>query len=100
MSPEGQSHAYFEPVARCGAKTRAGPPCRNPAMPNGRCRMHGGTAGAPFGNRNAWKHGLYSREAIALRKEMTAFLRGCRETILEVERAIDIDADSSGVSSL
>lgn len=26
----------------CGAKTRAGTPCQNYAMPNGRCRMHGG----------------------------------------------------------
>ena len=27
---------------RCGAKTRAFCPCKGPAMPNGRCRMHGG----------------------------------------------------------
>lgn len=27
----------------CGAKTRAGPPCRQPGMANGRCRMHGGS---------------------------------------------------------
>lgn len=26
----------------CGAKTRAGTPCQNYAMSNGRCRMHGG----------------------------------------------------------
>lgn len=26
----------------CGAKTRGGAPCKNAAMPNGRCRMHGG----------------------------------------------------------
>ena len=33
---------------RCGAKTRRGTPCRAPAMPNGRCRMHGGSSpGAP-----------------------------------------------------
>jgi uncharacterized protein YjcR len=45
---------------RCGAKTRLGEPCKNGAMPNGRCRMHGGKGtGAPKGNRNAWKHGLY-----------------------------------------
>lgn len=29
-------------AATCGAKTRAGSPCPNPAMENGRCRMHGG----------------------------------------------------------
>jgi len=27
---------------RCGARTRAGCPCRQPAMANGRCRLHGG----------------------------------------------------------
>ena len=37
-----------------------------PAMPNGRCRMHGGKSpGAPRGNGNARKHGLYTAEAIA-----------------------------------
>ena len=31
-------------------------------MPNGRCKMHGGTnSGAPVGNQNAHKHGIYSR---------------------------------------
>jgi uncharacterized protein YjcR len=36
-------------------------------MPNGRCRMHGGTSpGAPKGNRNAWKHGKYSAWTKAL----------------------------------
>ena len=29
---------------QCGAKTRGGTPCRTPPMPNGRCRMHGGTS--------------------------------------------------------
>lgn len=29
-------------MALCGAKTRSGQPCRTKAMPNGRCRMHGG----------------------------------------------------------
>jgi len=47
---------------RCGAHSRrSGKPCRNGAMTNGRCRMHGGKAtGAPIGNRNAWKHGMHS----------------------------------------
>jgi hypothetical protein len=29
---------------QCGAKTRSGSPCSARAMPNGRCRMHGGTS--------------------------------------------------------
>jgi hypothetical protein len=49
---------------RCGARTRGGNSCRAPAMPNGRCRMHGGPSpGAPKGNKNALKHGLYTAEA-------------------------------------
>src|SRR5215212_1797217 len=28
----------------CGAKTRRGTECKNPAMQNGRCRMHGGAS--------------------------------------------------------
>ena len=44
---------------RCGARTRNGKPCRSPAMPNGRRRMHGGLSpGPPKGNKNALKHGL------------------------------------------
>lgn len=48
-------------MARCGAKTRSGQPCQAQAMPNGRCRMHGGKdSGAPKQNTNALKHGFYS----------------------------------------
>ncbi|WP_418887136.1 HGGxSTG domain-containing protein [Hyphomonas oceanitis] len=51
----------------CGAKTRRGTSCQSFPMPNGRCRMHGGTSpGAPKGNRNAWKHGKYSSYATEL----------------------------------
>jgi hypothetical protein len=57
---------------RCGAKTRKGSPCQSPAMPNGRCRMHGGPSpGAPKGNKNALKHGWYSAEAVALRRQLS-----------------------------
>lgn len=52
---------------RCGAKTRAGSPCQQPAMTNGRCRLHGGKSpGAPRGDRNGnYRHGLRTKEAIA-----------------------------------
>lgn len=47
---------------RCGAKTRSGKPCKNGAMANGRCRMHGGKAtGPPKENQNAKKHGFFSK---------------------------------------
>jgi hypothetical protein len=64
---------------RCGARTRKGSPCRSPAMPNGRCRMHGGLSpGAPRGNKNAFKHGRYTAEAIATRREIATLLRSMR----------------------
>ena len=52
---------------RCGAKTRSGKPCKSPAVSGKRrCRMHGGApgSGAPRGNKNALKRGLYARKAI------------------------------------
>lgn len=48
-------------MALCGAKTRSGQPCKNRAMSNGRCRMHGGKATDTHkGNQNARTHGLYA----------------------------------------
>jgi hypothetical protein len=45
--------------------------------------MHGGTdgIGAPPGNRNAFRHGRYSAEAIAKRREVAALLRACRDQL-------------------
>jgi hypothetical protein len=64
---------------RCGGRTRNGSPCRSPAMPNGRCRMHGGLSpGAPKGNRNAFKHGRYTAETLASRREVAALGRAMR----------------------
>src|SRR5688500_12242231 len=63
---------------RCGAKTRSGKPCASPAV-NGkrRCRMHGGApgSGAPLGNRNAFKHGRYTKTAILQRREVRNLIR-------------------------
>jgi len=45
----------------CGAKTRAGTPCKNWGMwPSGRCRMHGGKS---YGGAASptFEHGWYSR---------------------------------------
>ena len=62
---------------RCGAKTRCGGACRSPAVSGRkRCRMHGGApgCGAPRANRNARKHGLFTRDAIAGRRRIQALL--------------------------
>ena len=64
---------------RCGARTRNGRPCQSPAMPNGRCRMHGGMSpGAPRGNKNALKHGRYTAEVLAQRREISALMRAIK----------------------
>lgn len=71
---------------RCGARTRTGAPCGSPAVRGRqRCRMHGGTnPGAPRGNRNAWKHGAYDGETVALKAEIAAvgkLLRHMKESL-------------------
>jgi hypothetical protein len=38
----GNPSGDYLAAPRCGAKTRAGCACRQPAMTNGRCRLHGG----------------------------------------------------------
>ncbi|MGH2669416.1 MAG: HGGxSTG domain-containing protein, partial [bacterium] len=38
----GNPSGDYLAAPRCGAKTRAGYACRQPAMKNGRCRLHGG----------------------------------------------------------
>jgi uncharacterized protein YjcR len=73
---------------RCGAKTRAGTACQAPAVAGkARCRMHGGAkgSGAPKGNQNAFKHGMYTRDTIAMRKEVNALIRQARETLSEIK---------------
>jgi hypothetical protein len=55
-------------------------------MPNGRCRMHGGKApGAPKGNSHALRHGRYSAEAIAERRELRGLLRDMKALAEQVE---------------
>ncbi|HEY0352193.1 MAG TPA: HGGxSTG domain-containing protein [Enterovirga sp.] len=71
---------------RCGAKTRCSTPCRSPAMPNGRCRMHGGSSpGAPKGEGNGnYKSGRFTNEAIAGRRELNEFNRNMRRLANEI----------------
>jgi len=67
---------------RCGAKTRAGCACRQPAMKNGRCRLHGGKstgARTADGRRRARTarlvHGRRTAAAIGLRSAAAAVNR-------------------------
>ena len=73
---------------RCGAKTRCGGACRAPAVRGKkRCRMHGGAegSGAPRANRNARKHGLFSRDAIEERRRIQALLGEARKVLEEMK---------------
>ena len=65
-----------------------GKPCSAPAVDGRtRCRMHGGApeSGAPTGNQNAVKHGLYTKAAIEERKQMRALMRDARELMRSME---------------
>jgi len=77
--------ANLAKARRCGAKTRAGHPCRQAAVRGRpRCRMHGGAkgSGGPLGDRNEnFKHGVYTREAKATRRVMRATIREIRALV-------------------
>jgi hypothetical protein len=77
--------ANLAKAPRCGAKTRAGHPCRQAAVRGrSRCRMHGGAkgSGGPRGKRNGkFKHGLYTGEAKAARRVIRARVRQIRALI-------------------
>jgi uncharacterized protein YjcR len=49
--------------------------------------MHGGApgSGAPLGNQNALKHGVYTREAIAKRRQFGELLRQSRALIAKMK---------------
>jgi len=73
---------------RCGAKTRCGGACRSPAVHGKqRCRMHGGAegSGAPTANRNARKHGRFTGDAIAERRQIQALLGEARKLLEEMK---------------
>jgi len=81
----GNRSGDFLAAPRCGAHTRSGGSCRQPAMANGRCRLHGGLstgprtpAGLACSRRARWKHGARSAEVRALRRAARAQLRRIR----------------------
>jgi hypothetical protein len=71
---------------RCGARSkRTGKPCRAAAMPNGRCKVHGGKSTGPRtpeglerSRRANCKHGHFSREAKAERSRVRAAILALR----------------------
>ena len=78
----GATPGDFLAAPRCGARTRAGECCRQPAMKNGRCRMHGGLSTGPRTAAGRARcaaarrtHGFYSAEMVALRRAGAAYCR-------------------------
>ena len=73
-----QRVAQMNETRRCGARTRGGQPCRCPAMPNGKCRIHGGLSpGAPRGVANGrYTDGYWTREAVEERRFIRLLLNG------------------------
>jgi uncharacterized protein YjcR len=74
-------------VSRCRARSkRSGKPCQSPAVSGySVCRMHGAGGGAPRGNKNALKHGDFTAEGLALKREIQALARMARETMAAIE---------------
>ncbi len=81
----GNPSGDYLAAPRCGAKTRAGCSCRQPAMANGRCRFHGGkstgprtAAGLASSRASRRTHGGYAAEIIDLRQAAAAHARRVR----------------------
>jgi hypothetical protein len=84
----GNPSGDFSKATRCGAKNRRGTPCMCPAMPNGRCRLHGGLSTGPRTlagieriRKAVTKHGRYSAQAIAERRLFHQLLRDSRDLL-------------------
>jgi hypothetical protein len=88
MSDHNRNAAPMLASPRCSAKTRCGGACRSPAVRGRkRCRMHGGAqgSGAPKANQNARKHGLFTRDALAERRQIQALLGEARRLMEEMK---------------
>jgi len=84
----GNRPGDFLAAPRCGARTRCGGACRQPAMTNGRCRMHGGLSTGPRtpeglarSRRARLTHGGYSAHVRQLRAAARAHGRRVRALV-------------------
>jgi hypothetical protein len=87
MSDRARNTAPMLASPRCGASIRCGGSCRSPAVRGKqRCRMHGGApgSGAPGENQNARKHGRFTKDAIAERKQIQGLLGEAQKLLQEM----------------
>ena len=79
-------------VVCCSAKSkRTGKLCRQPAMKNGKCRLHGGkstgaktTEGQFRRNTARLTHGYYTKQAKAERQQMRRVMQEMEETLSNI----------------
>lgn len=84
--------APHEERSRCGAKNRAGNPCRRwPIRGRTRCRLHGGMSTGPRTEAGRQRcaearrrHGEYTKTAVAQRKMTRDLIRECRQMLKEL----------------
>jgi len=64
-------------LPRCNAMAKStGIQCKQPAMKNGKCYWHGGkSTGAPLGNMNSFKHGMYTKDSLERQKNLRQLLK-------------------------
>ncbi len=88
MTNHPRNTGPMQKARRCNARTRSGEACQSPAVSGKqRCRMHGGKgSGAPKGNRNALRHGLYTKEVLAREARLRDLCRRLRATIELIEK--------------
>ncbi len=69
----------FRKLPRCGAKARSNQhhPCRQAAMPNGKCHWHGGSVPV--------KHGHFTKIAQAKRIECRILINDLRKSLRSLE---------------
>jgi len=68
-------HVPFKNIQLCGANAkRTGKPCRQPAMSNGRCRLHGGKSTG-----RSITTGQWTKQAIQQRKDYKKLLHSLCE---------------------
>ena len=88
----GNPSGDFTQATRCGARTKSGGICSQPAMRNGRCRFHGGkstgaktTEGKVRSARANYRHGEYSYRGIENNRKVREYLDRSRLILLKME---------------
>jgi hypothetical protein len=72
---------------RCSARSkRTSERCRAPAVRGWSvCRFHGAGGGGPKGSRNGnYKHGLFTAEAMHMRRTVSALVRASRQSLADL----------------